>query len=184
LEKARKTGTIKPNERVYTSYIRAIAKARVPDVAEKADAVLQRMQDLFAEGNRGIEPTVFTYNAVLMACSETPNTEKASNASAFKIALRIFNEVRGQRRGPDHVTFGNMLRCTNLVPKGDQKDKLVKATFQLCCKTGWVNSFVLRDLRDAASAELLESLFSQSLDSLDVEQLPASWQRQFANKRR
>jgi hypothetical protein len=175
MEKCRQNGMVKPNERVYTSYIRAMTKARTQDLANRALSILQRMKDSYEEGNKGIRPTVFTYNAVLNACAETINIDESKPMEAFKIALEVFNELRRQKGGLDHVTFGNLLKCSNLLPDGPQKDKFISTTFKLCCSKGLVNFFVVRDLQGAASEELWRSLVGCPEGEVDMEMLPRQW---------
>ena len=189
MEERRQKGLLKPNERVYTSFIRAMTKGRVPNMAYKSQVLLERMKELHRMGdNMEIEPSAFTFNAVLIACAETANTKEDSSQQAcmdaFKVAVRTFNELRSlasrhdELQGPDHVSFANMIRCANLLPGGEQKDALVKSTFQLCCKSGLFNSFVLRDLLMVASEDLWRELLHCPTEAeVDLEQLPVSWRR-------
>lgn len=189
LEECRIKGLVKPNERVYTSYIRALIKARVPNMAEKAYSLLKRMKDLARKGdNQGIQPEVFTYNAVLMACAETSQEVDSNSMNAFKIAIKVFNELRSQPAnggsGPDHVSFGNMLRCSKLLTDEAQRISLINSTFQLCCQQGYVNVFVLRDLQLSAP----EDVWRQMLQcppgmEVDLERFPASWSRNVPSKK-
>ena len=175
LEKCRKSDEVKPNERVYTSFIRALTRAKEKNLAKKSYAILQRMNTLYEEGNRGIKPTVFTYNAVLNACAETLSTEDPKPMEAFKIALQIFNDLRSQREGLDHVSFGNMLKCANLLPEGPQKDKFIATTFKLCCDRGLVNTFVVRDLQGSATEDMWRELLGCPQGEVDVDRLPREW---------
>lgn len=173
MEERHRLGEVKPNERLYTTYIRALTKARVQNLAQKASAVLEKLSQS--------EATVFTYTAVLMACSEELYTPNLNRAGALKIAVRVFNELRKSKKdGLDHVSFGNMLRCANLLPDGEQKDALVRSTFNMCCKHGFVNSFVVRDIQAAASEDLWRSLLGCPGDNdFDIERIPHEWERQY-----
>lgn len=188
MEDCRMRGVVCPNERVYTSFIRAMIKARVQGLAQKSNSILNRMQALYDEGNKSIKPTVFTYNAVLLACAESASSEDAEQPKkdALKVAVTIFNDLRsdGTSDEPDHVSFGNMLRCSNLLPPGPQKDTLVTSVFQLCCKRGFVNQFILRDLRLVARGELWKELLgcSQPDDEVTIEGLPESWRHRTYDK--
>ena len=136
MEQERSAGRVQPNERVYTSFIRAMTKAHIPKLAIRAHAMLQRMQHLSTtSGSESIQPTVFTRNAVLLACAESQTAPESDPLEAFKIAVRVFNEVRKGPEEPDHVTFGNMLRCAQLLPEGSQKENVIRSTFDLCCRT-------------------------------------------------
>ena len=125
--------------------------------------------------------------AVLMACAETPSTPDPQPLKAFKIAVQVFNDLRNSNRGeePDHVSYGNMLRCANLLPDGDQKDNVVKSTFQLCAKNGFVNNFVVRDLQAAASEDLWRALLQTPVgEAVDADNLPREWRYRFEKRKR
>lgn len=175
LEKCRRAGEVKPNERVYTSFIRAITRAKEDNLAQKAVEVLDRMNSLHESGNMGIAPSLFTYNAVLNACAESIHNENTNHVEAFKIALGVFNPMRVQRNGLDHVTCGNMLKCANLIPDGPQKEKFIASTFKIACDRGLVNTFVIRDLQGAAPEETWRGMLNCPLGEVDISILPASW---------
>jgi hypothetical protein len=184
MEKSRQKGDFKPNERVYTSFIRAMTRARVANLAHKASMILKRMQSLYEEGNRAIKPTVFTYNAVLNACAESSSSENSNPLEAFKVAIKVFNDLRNcAGEQPDHVSFGNMLRCANLLPVGDQKDALIKTTFELCRDQGLVNSYILRDLQFAASEDVWRPLIDCTEGAADIELLPPQWSRNLQRRK-
>jgi hypothetical protein len=141
---------------------------------------LEEMRDGYRAGNRGLDPTVFTCNAVLLACSE----DTGPPLDAFKVAVRVFNDVRATKDGPDQVTFGNMLRCARLLPDGDRREALIRSTFQLCCRRGFVNAFVVRDLQAAAPEPLWRSLLQCPGGEVDLERVPAAWTSKFSNAKR
>jgi pentatricopeptide repeat protein len=183
MEECRKAGDMKPNERVYTSFIRALTKAKTRGLAKRANLILKKMESLYEQGNTGIKPTTFTYNAVLNACAESISTEDSEPLEAFSVAIGIFNDLRNSSsEGPDHVTFGNMLRCAALLPEGEQRDAVLSSIFSLGCKRGLVNSYVVRDLQYASSEELWRSLLKWPVGEVDCDQLPAAWMTQFERK--
>ena len=177
METCRRKGDIKPNERVYTSFIRALTKCKAPEMHKKAETLLKRMHSLYDKGdNMGIKPTVFTYNAVLNACAESRHVEGTALDQSFKTAVRVFTELRkGGEEGFDHVTFGNMLRCAHLLQEGAQRDKYVTATFNLCSQQGFVNSFVLRDLQLVVGEDVWRPLLDVPRGEPDLDMLPSSW---------
>lgn len=181
MEKCSEAGEVKPNERVYTSFIRAMTKAKVPGLAKEALGVLQRMHSLSLE-NRGIKPTVFTYNAVLKACATDLSDDSVTNLEAFKVALSVFNELRAPdtKEEPDHVTFGNMLQCAALLPQGPQREAMIASTFQLCCRRGFVNTFVLRDLQLVATEELWRELCQCPEGDANIDHVPQAWVQRFS----
>ena len=181
MEAQRREGKVVPNERTYTCFIRALTKGRAPGLHSKANALLSRMKKLFEGGNDEIKPTIFTYNAVINACAESIYVDDgSSNGEAFKTAMKIFTELRQSNQlRIDHVTFGNMLRCSRLLPEeSEQKDKFIAATFRLCCEQGWVNDFVIRDLTENASIGLQQSLLGgMSGEDVISPTFPCEWSR-------
>ena len=120
-------------------------------------------------------------------CAESRHLDGTNDAEAFQTGVKLFNELR-QEADPDHVTFGNLLRCANLLAESEKKNKFVQATFKMCCERGLVNKLVLRDLKDAASDDLWISLTSFPPD-IDVqeeedieERLPLEWRRNMKKK--
>jgi hypothetical protein len=174
-----------PNERAYTSFIRAMIKDKVPNLARKSNSILQKMNEIYLQGNTEMMPTVFTYNAVLLACSESASVSQdgEERKDALKLAVTIFNDLRSANQNGcelDHVSFGNMLRCSKLLPDdSSHRDELIKSVFQLCCERGFVNQFILRDLYGVALEELRQELLGTtiSLEDVSMEMLPSSWQR-------
>jgi hypothetical protein len=183
MEECRRKGDIKPNERVYTSFIRALTRGKANKLHQKAFLILQRMRVFYDEGNKGIQPTAFTFNAVLNACAESRSEEDASSClEAFKIALGVFNDLRKSRDGPDHVSFGNMIKCASLLPEGEQRNSVVSSTFRLCCEKGLVNTYVIRDLQHSASEDLWRSLLACPAGNVDMDRLPLSWSAKVERK--
>lgn len=196
LEKRRQAGALRPNERVFTGFIRALTKSKVPGLHKKADLMLQRMHSLAEGGNPDVQPTIFTYNAVLNACAESVSIEGAPLEEAFQTSIRVFTKLR-KEFVPDHVTYANMIRCANLLPSTSQtKEKLVTATFKLCCESGNVNNYLVRDLSTVASKNLWKALVGRSAASEEevkvdieeasmlLEQLPTSWKRKTIDRQK
>lgn len=185
VEALRKQGSLRPNERVYTSFIRALTKRKVKGCAKQSMLILRKMQELAeTDRNKLMEPTVFTYNAVLYACAESKiESDTSANMEAFKIAIGLFNELRGlEKEKADHVTYGNILRCGALLPEGNQRNALVTSTFQLACREGHVNQYVIRDLQVSAPEELWRALTQCPVGDIDWDKIPSEWKRGFERK--
>jgi hypothetical protein len=58
---------IEPDKVSCTSILTAWASSGERDAGEKAEQLLQRMEDMHSRGNRGIKPDTVTYNAVIKA---------------------------------------------------------------------------------------------------------------------
>ena len=108
LESCQETGALDPDERVYnTSLIRVLTKGKVPDLHKKAEWILKKMQLLGGGENPAVEPTLFTYNAVLNACAECTYINDDTNLQeAFQTSVWVFTKLREDME-PDPITFGN-----------------------------------------------------------------------------
>jgi len=188
VESRRKVGALSPDERVFTSFIKALTVGKVPGLYKKADLILKRIESLGEGSNRDVQPTIWTYNAVLNACAESAHIDDTNLHEAFQTSVRVFTKLR-EDMDPDHITFGNMIRCADLLPsQSETRDKFITATFKLCCKSGHVNNYFIRDFCSVASKDLWTSLTGFTSDDdveLDLEDattllegLPTSWQRQ------
>jgi hypothetical protein len=184
-EKLRQEERLVPTERLYNSFIRALTKSKDPAAPKKSLLLLNRMKTLFEQGNNEIRPTTFTYNAILYACSEAVNVKGSDLTEAFTVAVKAFNELRKNEDGvdPDHMSFGNMLRCSALLPEGDKRDGLIVSTFKLCCQNGFVNTYVLRDLQYAAPEAMWRSLVGLPLGELTEESIPPEWRYRFESRK-
>ena len=89
-----------------------------------------------------------------------------------------------------------MIWCADLLPDSSQtKGKFITATFKMCCDSGYMNNYFVRDFCGVASKDLWSSLtgFSTKDESdikLDLEdatmlleQLPALWQRRIIDRK-
>ena len=182
-EQLRQNGKLIPTERLYNSFIRALTKCGDPNAPKKSLLLLNRMNTLYEEGNSEIQPTTFTYNAVLYACSQAAENKSSDFNEAFGVAVKAFNDLRKTQDGPDHMSFGNMLRCSALLPQGDKRDGLIASTFKLCCQSGFVNAYVLRDLQYSAPEAMWRSLVGLPQGELDEESVPPEWRYRFEKRK-
>ena len=56
---------IEPDKVSCTSILTAWANSGERGAGEKAEQLLQRMEEMYSRGNRGIKPDTVTYNAVI-----------------------------------------------------------------------------------------------------------------------
>lgn len=168
--------TMKPNTRVYTAVILSLVNS--PFVgsgnenddasqsenrlnnAQKAWSILQRMK------RNNVLPNSFTYNYIINCASQAPRQDEEHQRTSFEIAIRAFQELRktstseeinkkdGEPRHPDSFTYAFMLKaCTNLLPHGAFRTKVMTQTFLECCRSGYLNDAVLGRLRQGVSTE-------------------------------
>lgn len=175
MERSSANGELKPDERVYISFIKALTKANVGSLGQKTWVILERMKMLCDLGNTEIKPTVFTYNAVLHSCAESLSDDASKNLETFKVALKAFNTLLEDGERLDHGTYGNMLQCAALLPQGSQREAVIATIFDRCCRNGYINSFVIQNLVLVAKEELWRDLCQCSEGEIDIESLPSGW---------
>ena len=195
----------KPNTRTYTSVIDAWAKSGEKGAARRAEQILNTMQGLFkATGDSGVKPNVLTANAVcnvsLFCTVRTPlqlqplSPSRTKQACAFtkieqdkpealEIAFRVFNWITTQpHMQADAYTYTILLSvCSNLLPREDRVTRFnhARSFFESCCKSGHVNDYVLRKLRQTVTDEDYHVLVEYRGDA---SAMPASWTRNTRDK--
>ncbi len=159
MESCRKQGKLEANERVYTALIRAIAKESKSGMTEKSQKIIQRMEQLYKDGNDAVAPTIFTYNALLKNCANSIQFGEEERKAAFNIAISTFNFLRSSETlAPDWVTYNSLIKCSYLLKEGPQRDNLIIATTKQYVKDGIGHESFIRVLEEYASQELFRKL--------------------------
>jgi Pentatricopeptide repeat domain len=185
MEACRLAGRLQPTERVYTTFLKAMIKAQVPQLLHKVQAVVQRMHVLQQSGtNSAIQPTIFTYNAVLSACAAVSeqqqevvdnnnnNNNDQQREEALALAVRTFHTIRSEHReAMDSISMAKMLQCANLLRQDDDDDALkrskwLESTFRLACDLGLVNALVLENFQRLAPAALWQKTMTSVVDDI------------------
>jgi Pentatricopeptide repeat domain len=191
MEACRLAGRLQPTERVYTTFLKAMIKAQVPQLLHKVQAVVLRMHVLQQSGtNSAIQPTIFTYNAVLSACAavseqlqEVDNNnnnndhQQQQREEALALAVRTFHTIRTEHReAMDSISMTKMLQCANLLRQNDDDDdallkrsKWLESTFRLACDLGLVNALVLENFQRLAPAALWQKTMALVVDDIVVD---------------
>lgn len=166
-----------PDSYSYTSVISAYGKSQVPNKAEKALEILERMLCATQFGNIAANPTVLSFNAALNACAFANGGDETSKEAAFDIALKVY-ELLQKHDVPDHTTYGTMLRaCSVLLDNNDRRrGEMVDDFFQEACLKGCVGRLVLKQMKFAASPEQYRRLVGHlQTDNITIQDLPRSW---------
>jgi hypothetical protein len=93
MERQYSTGlsVIEPNIVTYTSAINAWANSKQQDSAERAEALLNRMDSHYREGNEALKPTVLTYNTGKHVQNKTRQHRFFGNFEFFPIDTFFFS---------------------------------------------------------------------------------------------
>jgi hypothetical protein len=167
----------KPNTRTHTSVIDAWAKSGEEGAAKRAEHILISMENLYKKtGDPDVKPNVHTANAVCNACAFTKVDQ--DKAEALEIAFRVFDWINSQKdMQADAYTYTILLSvCSNLLPREDRATRFAHARdfFGNCCKSGYVNDYVMRKLRQTVTEEEYLALVNYRTD---CSSLPREWTR-------
>lgn len=162
-----------PDTILFNTVMGLWSKSNVSKAYRKARSILDRQTKLYELGNVKGRPDVYGYTSVIAACAT--ETDPDEQPKAWNEALRTFQELRRQEDGPNHVSYGTMLKaCAKLAPRNHPNtSKWVRKLFAQCCEDGCVGDMVLSRLREAASAELYKDL----MQGYTKKSLPAEWTR-------
>ena len=167
----------KPNTRTHTSVIDAWAKSGEEGAAKRAEHILIAMENLYKKtGDPDVKPNVHTANAVCNACAFTKVDH--DKKEALEIAFRVFDWINSQKdMQADAYTYTILLSvCANLLPREDRATRFAHARdfFGSCCKSGYVNDYVMRKLRQTVTEEEYLSLVNYRTEFAS---LPREWTR-------
>jgi hypothetical protein len=196
MEACRLAGRVQPTERVYTTFIKAMVKARAPQLLRKVTALVRRMHELYESNNAdSMRPTIFTYNAVLAACAAIGEYDDDENDKdrdeALALAVRTLHTIRSEYiETMDSTTLSRLLQCAVLLRRpddGNKRTQWLASTFRLACEHGLVNTVVLADFQQLAPIELWRKTFRGIVDDevvVDESILPPAWTQNVRRSRR
>lgn len=99
----------KPNAMTYTSVLKSLARSRKATACQKAEDLLEEMEQAYQNGNAALQPTSIHYNVAMDVYAMSPNYDKASKA------YQLYRQM-GQRNHtqPNIVSYNTLLRaCAN-----------------------------------------------------------------------
>lgn len=165
--------------------IKAIARTRDPNAVDKVERILLKLEEDYKTGSSRLRPDVTTASSVINAAAYYAGSPEG-RPGALEIALRTFKKITDWGQEPNNITFGTLLKAVaNLLSPGDsQRDKLARKLFDQCCDLGYVDGFVLSQVRHA-SPQLYRELVDEpcglggpnsdtSVSSL-LKNIPAEW---------
>lgn len=177
-----KNDDIAPDVISFASVLDAWAKSKEPNKAARCRDLLDQLLQLYDETKRQrLQPTPYTYNAVLNACAfSAMETSMDEQREALQIAVQTFSSMRKSKTPLDTVTYGNMLKSlANLMPEGDVRNSMALQIFDKCIEDGLVGALAWNEVRRAVSAKELQKTYKLKtpVRSLQVKDLPRKWKK-------
>lgn len=131
--------------------IKAIARSKDPDAVSKAECILLRLEDDYRSGRSYLRPDVTTFSSVINACAYCIG-DAIKRTEALDTALRTFYKLHEREdENANNITYGTIFKAIqNLMPVSDEREELVRDLFDQCCDEGFVDYFVLSQVRYAS----------------------------------
>lgn len=131
--------------------IKAIARSKDPDAVRKAERILLRLEADFRSGKSHLRPNVTTFSSVINACAYCVG-DASKRAEALDIALRTFYKLCAMEdEHANNITYGTVFKAVqNLMSASDEREELSRDLFDQCCDAGYVDYFVLSQVRYAS----------------------------------
>lgn len=184
---------IQPDAKVYTALISCWAYSSSSNKASKAFQIFQQVLKKYnATKDETIKPTDNMYNSAIEACkvphkvynnvNETRTVTQIQN-EALQIAFDVFQTLRKDKTcRPNSKIYASLIKVTrNTLPRGKERNDILSAVFKRCCKEGYVDKIVLKQLRHAVDTATYVSLLGKEKYDINGKQvlkrIPRSWRR-------
>jgi hypothetical protein len=164
--------------------IHAWARSKEKEKARNAYQIFNHMKKRYFESRSlALKPNVVVFTAVLNACAWPEN--ESEKADAFEIAQLTMEELSlGAFDKPNFLSFAAFLCvCFSTLPPGDERDQIIRNTFEQCIEKGQVAGIVLEKL-SSASPDLYHELTDVYRNKNGVLELPYSWKAKVKGERK
>ena len=176
----RRTGidNVKPDAQVYIAVMKALARSRTPLKAKRAWQLCQEMEMKFFDGDNDFKPSVIALSTVLNACAFTDRQEEYKEV--LHIALKAQNALmeKGCYGEPDSFFYDSLIKVFGLLLTGkarqSQREDLISATFDRCCKDGVVNKRILSAIQ-RFYPKYFKQLPGYEYGKVQMKSLPTQW---------
>ena len=167
----------------YNIVIKAFARSGDKNAIQSAERILERL-----ESRADIHADATTYSSMINCCAYYRGSLEGRK-EALSVALQTFDKLcDAEGIGPNHVCYGTLFKAiNNLTDMGKGRDELLRKFFRKCCDEGQVDGFVLAQVRNACSAELLQELVFDPIGvhgakgeanvRTMLRKMPSSWER-------
>eukprot|EP00586_Coscinodiscus_wailesii_P020303 CAMPEP_0172502528 /NCGR_PEP_ID=MMETSP1066-20121228/160963_1 /TAXON_ID=671091 /ORGANISM="Coscinodiscus wailesii, Strain CCMP2513" /LENGTH=575 /DNA_ID=CAMNT_0013277823 /DNA_START=136 /DNA_END=1860 /DNA_ORIENTATION=- len=101
---------ITPDVRSYTKVINALSRSRLPTAGDKAEEILERMNELSSGANPSAKPNTYTYTGVIEAWSNSGRgVEGAQRAEALSKKMVALSQEKGEDVKPTARSFNAVI---------------------------------------------------------------------------
>jgi hypothetical protein len=124
---------VQPNARTYCTVLDALAKSRNWKAYNESLAILDRMEELYAEGFESVRPCARAYSIVISTIARSRKKGKAVKAQ--EILHRMESEYRkgNIQARPTVYSYNAVMNAAAYTPKGDEREQ--EEAFKVACLT-------------------------------------------------
>lgn len=174
--------SVKPNTRTYTTLISAWAKSKEPTKAQEALRILKKMRSMVDGGDMDAKPSIYTYNAVIDACSRCQEGSGDHQVEALKIAFAVNKAIKADKEvSANPTTFATLMKCAKyLIPRGEERNTVATAVLEGAKKAGVANGAVLREFLMCADRDVFDKVAGDLVDmygNVSFGDIPQAWKR-------
>jgi hypothetical protein len=173
--------SMRPSRDSYVGTIHAYGNSGSENKYTKANDILQRMIIDYTNGNSAACPDVYSFHAVIRACTGMINTNASyeKRTEALMMSISTLQQMKKSNLyRPNVRTYQLLLQCgAKLLPPGIERDKVARSIFRSCCKDGLVDMKVLDEFQSAVSSDTYhkEVVRDESKSYNGIESLPEAW---------
>jgi len=143
---------LQPNVVHWNQVLSCWANSKGEDKAFHAANLLQRLK-------RKDSADRSSYSHVLRACARSEKTSKSRKLGA-EVAIKVYKEARSRTDlEPTSYLYSFYLQALANLTDQERRDAEALSAFRDCCKTGYMNAYVLDNFRQTASSKLYQKTF-------------------------
>lgn len=179
--------SMRPTRDSYVGTIHAYGNSGSTSNYTHANEVLQQMTADYSQGNELACPDISSYHAVIISCSNTTSTSPEKQREALMLAISTVKLMKkSDGCNPNPRTYLLLLKCcTNLLPAGSEREKVLWSIFRSCCKDGLVNKKVLTEFQSLVSTDAYHKEVVHNATSYNgIKSIPETWTRSLGYKER
>jgi hypothetical protein len=167
-----------PTNVTYTTFLRILAKSRVPNKSIIAERIVTHMET--NPENQKLFPNNLTYDAVLKVCGSLPTTDPSLHRHALVLAVKTLTKMQQLPHiVPTSFTYKEFFTTLSRLTNGEELLKLVERSFDDCIKAGVLDDKILGVLINITPERFLQKLLhldtTINLQSISIQDLPQSW---------
>jgi hypothetical protein len=176
----------KPNADTYRLVIDVWKSSDSRDRIDRAKSILRRFHETCLpnmtsvakiEYNR-VGRLVGVFNSFVDLCSTSQASTEEEGMEVLKEALNAIEIMQSNDNlKPNSATYSSLLQgCENVLPKGEERQRLVEMIFRLCCDDGLVDDVVLTNLKSVATTEQYTRMVVAVSEDIDgTRMIPEVW---------